>query len=86
MTQQCELFLIFLESVHPIDLLKIAKKFELNELAKNAIERASKIPKIAQYSDFDGLDLTIQNEILIRVLKRKKKRHKKCKDNCCKNI
>ena len=65
---RCETVLLNAVDVHPLDLLKISKKYNLESLKMKAINQASLEPKITCYKEFEYLDNNVQHAIIRRLL------------------
>ncbi|XP_065061041.1 uncharacterized protein LOC135688222 [Rhopilema esculentum] len=65
---RCETVLLNAVDVHPLDLLDISKKYNLETLKAKAICQASLEPKITCYQEFESLDNNVQAAIIRRLV------------------
>ena len=67
---RCEDFLISSHTHHPLDNIPIATKYNLKRLLADSIRKASEVPRVQWYSDFDELEYSIRSKILWQIDKR----------------
>ena len=62
--RRCENFLISTDIYHPLDLIRTATKHNLKRLLTHSINKASKIPRVNCYADFDELEYSTRVKIM----------------------
>ena len=60
---RCEDFLMSSDIYHPLDLCHIATEYNLKRLLAQGIKKASKIPRVNFYADFDELEYSTRVKI-----------------------